>query len=238
MGKGWKNPIKTANSAKKGVKFSKLAKEIQMAAKLGGVDIETNARLRLAIDIAKAESCPKDTIQRAINKGAGLLQGEAQIEEILYEGFGPGKVGILVECQTDNRARTATDIRVIFNKNNGRIAEFGSITWMFDRVGLLKGFNTNTKLDIEEEAIKVGALDVEPFNVIGLGALFYTAPNELDIVRKTLINRGWIIEVMELSYKSKNMTEISDEEKITLTNLLKKLDDNEDSHRVYFTALL
>ena len=111
MGKGWKNPIKAANAAKKGMKFSKLAKEIQVAAKLGGADIEMNARLRMAVDAAKAESCPKDTIERAIKKGAGLLDGEAQPEEVLYEGFGPAQVGILVECQTDNRARTANSSR-------------------------------------------------------------------------------------------------------------------------------
>ncbi len=237
MGKGWKNPIKAANSAKKGMKFSKLAKEIQVASKLGGPDIDMNARLRMAVDAAKAESCPKDTIERAIKKGAGLLEGEAQPEEVLYEGFGPSQVGILVECQTDNRARTATDIKVAFNKNNGRIAEAGSIAWMFDRVGLLEGFNTNKEIDIEEEAIEAGASDVEPSEMeAGLGASFYTAPEELDIVRKALIARGWNIEVMELSYKAKNITDVSEEDKTLLAGLLEKLDDNEDSYRVYSTA--
>lgn len=237
MGKGWKNPIKAANAAKKGMRFSKLAKEIQVAAKLGGADIDMNARLRMAVDAAKAESCPKDTIERAIKKGAGLLEGEAQPEEVLYEGFGPAQVGILVECQTDNRARTATDIKVVFNKNNGRMAEAGSIAWMFERVGLLEGFHENRELDIEEEAIEAGASDIEPNEMeAGLGASFYTAPEELDIVRKALIERGWTIEVMELSYKSKNITETSDEDKALLGELLEKLDDNEDSYRVYSTA--
>jgi YebC/PmpR family DNA-binding regulatory protein len=237
MGKGWKNPIKAANAAKKGLRFSKLAKEIQVAAKLGGADIEMNARLRMAVDAAKAESCPKDTIDRAIKKGAGLLDGEAQPEEVLYEGFGPSQVGILVECQTDNRARTATDIKVIFNKNNGQMAESGSVSWMFDRVGLVEGFNTNQDLDIEEEAIEAGASDVEPLDSeAGLGASFYTAPEELDIVRKELVDRGWTIEVMELSYKAKTITEISDEEKEQLSELLEKLDDNDDSYRVYSSA--
>lgn len=237
MGKGWKNPIKAANSAKKGLRFSKLAKEIQVAAKLGGADPDMNARLRMAVDAAKAESCPKDTIERAIKKGAGLLDGEAQPEEVLYEGFGPAQVGILVECQTDNRARTATDIKVAFNKNNGRMAEAGSIAWMFDRVGLLEGFNTNQDLDIEEEAIEAGASDVESLeSEAGLGASFYTAPDELDVVRKALLDRGWTIEVMELSYKAKNITDISEEDKQLLSELLEKLDDNEDSYRVYSTA--
>lgn len=237
MGKGWKNPIKAANAAKKGMEFSKLAKEIQVAAKLGGPDPDMNSRLRLAVDAAKAKSCPKDTIEKAIKKGAGLLDGEAQPEEVLYEGFGPAQVGILVECQTDNRARTATDIKVAFNKNNGRLAEAGSIAWMFERVGLLEGFHTNRELDIEEEAIEAGASDVEALEMeAGLGASFNTAPDELDIVRKALIERGWTIEVMELSYRSKNTTDITEEDKALLAELLEKLDDNEDSFRVYSTV--
>ena len=237
MGKGWKNPIKAANAAKKGMEFSKLAKEIQVAAKLGGADPDMNSRLRLAIDAAKAKSCPKDTIEKAIKKGAGLLEGESQPEEVLYEGFGPAQAGILVECQTDNRARTATDIKVIFNKNKGRLAEAGSIAWMFERVGLLEGFHTNRDLDIEEEAIEAGASDVETLEMeAGLGASFYTAPDELDIVRKALIERGWTIEVMELSYRPKNTTDIGEEDRTDLADLLEKLDDNEDSFRVYSTV--
>lgn len=236
MGKGWKNPIKAANAAKKGLRFSKLAKEIQVAAKLGGGDPEMNARLKMAVDAAKAQSCPKDTIERAIKKGAGLLDGEAQLEEVTYEGFGPGKCGVLVECQTDNRARTNTDIKVAFNKNNGQMAESGSISWMFNRVGLIEGFNTDTSLDIEEEAIEAGAMEVEPLKVevdSALGASFYTETEDLDTVRKALVSRGWTVEVMELSYKPSNMADVTDEEKELLLLLLEKLDDNEDSFRVY-----
>jgi len=238
MGKGWKNPIKAANAAKKGLEFSKLAKEIQVAAKLGGPDPDMNSRLRLAVDAAKARSCPKDTIEKAINKGAGLLDGEAQPEEVLYEGFGPAQIGVLVECQTDNRARTATDIKVAFNKNNGSLADSGSVAWMFERVGLLEGFHTNKKIDIEEEAIEAGASEVEPLEMeAGLGASFYTVPEDLDIVRIALVERGWTIEVMELSYNAKTKTEdVSEEDKALLGELLEKLDDNEDSFRIYSTV--
>ena len=239
MGKGWKNPIKAANAAKKGLEFSKLAKEIQVAAKLGGADPEMNARLKMAVDAAKAKSCPKDTIERAIKKGAGLLDGEAQLEEVTYEGFGPGKCGVLVECQTDNRARTNTDIKVAFNKNNGQMAESGSVTWMFTRVGLIEGFNTDSSLDIEEEAIEAGANEVEPMETEvdgALGASFYTEPEDLDVVRKALVARGWTVEVMELSYKPNTYSDISEEEKSLLVELLEKLDDNEDSFRVYSTV--
>lgn len=239
MGKGWKNPIKAANAQKKGLRFSKLAKEIQVAAKLGGPDPEMNTRLKLAIDTAKAESCPKDTIERAIKKGAGLLEGEAQLEEVTYEGFGPGQCGILVECQTDNRARTNTDIKVAFNKNNGQMADAGAVNWMFTRVGLLEGFHSNKDIDIETEAIEAGAMEVEPLEVEvpdSQGASFYTEPEDLDKVRKDLVGRGWTIEVMELSYTPNNTTELNDEEKKLLEELLEKLDDNEDSYRVYSTV--
>ena len=241
MGKGWKNPIKAANAQKKGLRFSKLAKEIQVAAKLGGADPEMNARLKMAVDVAKSESCPKDTIERAIKKGAGLLDDEAQLEGVIYEGFGPGKCGVMVECQTDNRARTNTDIKVAFNKNNGQMAESGAVSWMFNRVGLIEGFNTNDSLDIEEEAIEVGAMEVESLatKVDGaLGASFYTEPEDLDNVRKALLERGWAVEVMELSYKPNIYSKITGEEKELLLDLLGKLDDNEDSFRVYFTVNL
>ncbi len=236
MGKGWKNPIKAANAAKKGQMFSKLAKEVQVAAKLGGADPDMNARLRLAIDTARAQSCPKDTIERAIKKGAGLLEGEAQPEEVLYEGYGPAQVGVLVECLTDNRARTAPYVKAVFHKSGGRIGESGSVAWMFDRVGLIEGY-IDKDCDIEEEAIEAGAEDVEASDSeIGKGASFYTAPEELDNVRKALLARGWHVEVMELSYKSKNTTDVSDDEKAQVAELLEKLDELEDSFRVYSTA--
>jgi len=241
MGKGWKNPIKAANAQKKGLRFSKLAKEIQVAAKLGGADPEMNARLKMAVEAAKAESCPKDTIERAIKKGAGLLEGEAQLEEVTYEGFGPGQCGVLVECQTDNRARTNTDIKVAFNKNNGQMAESGAVSWMFTRVGLIEGFHTDSSVDIEEEAIEAGAMEVESLSVEvdgAKGASFYTEPEDLDKVRKALVERGWTVEVMELSYKPNNYNEIIEDEKALLLDLLEKLDDNEDSYRVYSTVEL
>ena len=123
MGKSWKNPFKQANAAKKGAQISKLAKEISIAAKLGGGDPDSNSRLRLAINTARAESVPKDTIERAIKKGTGQLDDGKTIDEVMYEGYGPHQVGVLVECQTDNRARTAPDIRFLFKKHNGQMGE-------------------------------------------------------------------------------------------------------------------
>ena len=139
MGKGWKNPLMAANAAKKGAKFTKLAREIQVAAKLGGPDPNSNSRLRIAVDAAREEMCPKDTIERAIKKGAGLLDDGSSIEEAVYEGYAPHKVGMIVECQTDNRTRTIADVRNIFNKNGGHLGEQGSVAWMFDRISLVEG---------------------------------------------------------------------------------------------------
>src|SRR5690606_35694779 len=117
MGKSWKNPFKEAKAQQKGQIFTKLAREISVAAKMGGPDPEGNSRLKLAIAAAKAQSCPKDTIERAIKKGAGLLDDGSQIEELTYEGLGPFGVGIIVECQTDNKNRTVGDLRTIFRKH-------------------------------------------------------------------------------------------------------------------------
>ncbi len=122
MGKGWKNPIKAANAAKKGAVITKVAREIQVAAKMGGPDPKFNARLRMAIDAAKKVACPNDTIDRAIKKGSGQLEGSL-IEEIMYEGFGPHGVGVMVECQTDNRNRTAPEVRLMFKSNITNLGE-------------------------------------------------------------------------------------------------------------------
>ena len=176
MGKGWKQAGIAANSAKKGAIFTKLAREIQVAAKLGGPDPNANSRLRMAIDAAREESCPKDTIERAIKKGAGLLDDGAQIEELSYEGYGPHKVGIIVECQTDNRNRTASEIRNIFNKNGGALGAEGSVMWMFDRVAMLEASKTGVN-DPEEDAIEAGAGEVERLE--GDKCLFYGAPEDL-----------------------------------------------------------
>ena len=234
MGKSWKNPHKVAAAAKKGAIISKLAKEISVAAKLGGGDPEANSRLRLAIDSARAESVPKDTIERAIKKGTGQLDDGKVIEEVMYEGYGPHQVGVLVECQTDNRARTAPDIRFIFKKHDGQMGEQGSVAWMFDRVGLVEGKVSEGKtVDPEEEAIEAGANEVESSEGI---SSFYCDPEDLDSVQKALQERGWEITTCELSYKAKNKTEnLTEEQKTEVYEFLDALDDNEDTSRIHST---
>ncbi|MCB0390881.1 MAG: YebC/PmpR family DNA-binding transcriptional regulator [Bdellovibrionales bacterium] len=236
MGKGWKNPHKTAKAQKKGQIFTKLAREIQIAAKLGGGDPEGNSRLKMAINAARAQSCPKDTIERAIKKGTGELDGGI-IEELTYEGYGPHGVGVLVECQTDNRNRTASEIRAVFNKNGGNMGESGCVAWMFARASLIEGLK-NDVADPEEEAIEVSANDVEK-NEEENSYSFYGAPEDLDSIRTALQERGWDITTAELSYIPTNITENLNTEQINeISKLLEALEDNDDSHRVYATINL
>ena len=232
MGKGWKSAGISANAQKKGAVFTKLAREIQVAAKLGGPDPKANSRLKLAIDAAKEKSCPNDTIDRAIKKGAGLLDEGNIIEEALYEGFSPHKVGILVECQSDNKHRTAADIRNIFNKNDGHMGEPGSVSWMFDRVCLVEGTYLKGKPeDPEVEAIEAGANEVSD-NEDGTYS-FIGATEDLKNIQDALTTRGWKITTAELSYKAKNMTELSAEQKKEVLEFIHLLDENDDTHRIH-----
>ncbi|MCB0361401.1 MAG: YebC/PmpR family DNA-binding transcriptional regulator [Bdellovibrionales bacterium] len=232
MGKSWKNPAKVAIAAKKGALFTKLAREIAVAARLGGPDPNYNARLSLAIEQAKTQSCPKDTIERAIRKGSGQDADSAQYEETLYEGYGPHNVGVLVECQTDNKNRTVTEIRNLFRKNNGSMGESGSVAWMFDRICLIEGSKTDLG-DIEEEAIEAGANEVEGNSEEGFS--FYGAPEDLENIRSALQSRGWEIRTAELSFKAKNYTELNEAQLEEVSILLEALEENEDSHRVHAT---
>lgn len=229
MGKGWKAPIKAANAAKKGLVFTKLAREIQVAAK-GGADPAMNNRLRVAIEAAKKQSCPNDTIDRAIKKGAGLLEG-AIVEELTYEGYGPHGVGVIVECQTDNKHRTAPEIRNCFKKHNGNMGESGSVAWMFSHVGLIEGTKAGD-FDPEEEAIEAGANEVEKAEE---GYSFLTNLDDLAEVRTNLEKRGWKITAAEPSFKANNITELNDAQKKDVEEFLNALDDMDDTHRVHAT---
>lgn len=232
MGKGWKKAGKLEAAQKKGAVFTKLAREIQVAAKLGGGDPGANSRLKLAIEAAKEESVPKDTIERAIKKGTGQLDEGNQIEEIVYEGYGPHGVGIIVECQTDNRTRTVSEMRNLFKSHGGNLGESGAVSWMFERVCLIQGKKANVG-DPDEEAIEAGANEVEN-NEDGTYS-FYGAPEDLNAIRTALQGRGWEISVAELSFKAKEQTQISDDQKKEVFELLEELEDNDDSHRVHAT---
>lgn len=232
MGKGWKAAGKTENAQKKGMLFTKLAREISVASKAGGPDPAMNARLRLAVEAAKKVSCPNDTIERAIKKGAGLLDDGKIIEELTYEGYGPHGVGVIVECQTDNKHRTAPEMRSVFKKHGGNLGETNSVAWMFARVGAVEASKAG-KFDIDEEAIEAGADDVSD-NEDGTFE-FFTSVENLDTLTKALAARGWNINSSALSYRATNITEITDEQRKEVEEFLNALDDMDDTHKVYAT---
>lgn len=230
MGAQWKNANKAAAAAKKGSIITKIAKEIQVASRMGGTDPAYNARLRLALEHAKKNSVPNDTIDRAIKKGAGLLEGQA-IEEITYEGYGPHGIGVIVECQSDNRNRTAPDMRHLFKSHGGNLGETGSVMWMFQRISLIEATKTGS-FDPEEEAIEVGANEVEKSEN---GYEFYGAAEDLASIQAALQGRGWKVTAAELSYKPSNITELSETQMKEVQEFLQELENNDDTHRVYAT---
>jgi YebC/PmpR family DNA-binding regulatory protein len=236
MGAQWKHAGRVGNANKKGAVVGKMAKEIAVAAKLGGPDPAGNARLRAAVEAAKKQSVPRDTIERAIKKGAGLLDEAVNYETVLYEGFAPNKVPVIVECLTDNKNRTAADVRVLFRK--GQLGSVGSVGWMFDRLGVIEATHPDKSLDRESVAIEAGAQNVEPLEASEvaenqIGARFFTDPTDLDAVNKFLSAAGWTVTLSELSYLAKNYVELSDEQKKETVDFLGALDDHDDVHRLY-----
>lgn len=236
MGAQWKHAGRVDTAAKRGRIFGKLAKEIAVAARLGDPNPESNARLRAAVEAARKQSVPRDTIERAIKKGAGLLDETVNYETVVYEGFAPHKVPVIVECLTDNKNRTASDIRTLFRK--GQLGSMGSVGWMFDRLGVVEATNKTANLDIEGAAIEAGAQEVEPLEGAEVeagqtGARFYTEPGDLDSVNKQLTEAGWVVTLSELSYRAKNGTELAQDARKEVEQFLGEIDDNDDVHRVY-----
>jgi YebC/PmpR family DNA-binding regulatory protein len=233
MGAQWKHAGRTANAAKRGAMISKMIKEIIVAAKSGDPTPEGNARLRAAIESAKKQSVPRDNIDRALKRAQGLLD-PVNYETVLYEGFAPHNVAVIVECLTENKNRTAADVRVLFRK--GQLGSIGAVGWMFDRMGLIEGTHADKTLDIEGVAIEAGAQNVEPLEEVTagqVGARFFCDPKDLDAVTKFLTANGWVTTMTELSYVAKNNSELNEEQQKEVTEFLSALDDNDDVHRLY-----
>jgi YebC/PmpR family DNA-binding regulatory protein len=209
--------------------FSKLSRDITLAAKQGLPDPAANAKLRLAIVAAKSESMPRDSIERAIKKGAA---GEADnLEEIRYEGFGPGGVGIIVEVLTDNRNRAAANVRTIFGKNGGNLGESGSVSFMFDRVGQIAYPPAAGSEDkVMEAAIEAGAQDVESGEE---GHLIFTAFEDLGEVIEALEAALGTPKGTGIVWKPKSGNPVSNDDAATLMKLLDALDDDDDVSNVY-----
>ncbi len=189
MGAQWKTKIKETTAAAKGRIFTKLAKEIMVAAR-AGADPEMNSKLRMSIDQAKKASMPKDTIERAIKKGAGLLDDGVTFEKVIYEGFAPHRVPVIVECLTDNVNRTVTNIRILFRK--GQLGNSGSVAWDFDYLGMIEATPAAAGADAETAAIEAGASDLEPAE--NGATLFLTAPSDLDAVSRALPAHGFTVQ--------------------------------------------
>ena len=209
--------------------FSKLSREITVAAKTGLPDPNMNSRLRLAVANAKAESMPKDVIDRAIKKGAGG-EGESY-EEIRYEGFGPGGVGVIVEVMTDNRNRAASNVRSIFSKNGGNLGETGAVSFMFDRVGqIVYPASAGSEEAIMEAAIEAGAEDVESDEETHT---VYTAFEQLSEVAAALEKALGEAKSTAITWRPKTLTPISGDPAATLMKLIDALDDDDDVQNVY-----
>lgn len=236
MGAQWKHAGRISNSSKRGALISKLVKEITVAAKVGDSNPDNNPRLRAAVEAAKKASVPRDNIERAIKKGAGLLDEQVQYETISYEGFAPHRVPVIVECLTENKNRTAADIRVLFRK--AQLGAMGSVTWMFDRHGVVEATVGKAGVDIEGAAIEAGAQNVEPLESEEVsaghtGARFFCEPTDLDAVSKALSQSGWTVTRSELSYQAKSFVELPEDQKKEVVEFLNSVDEHDDVHRVY-----
>ncbi|MEI6085447.1 MAG: YebC/PmpR family DNA-binding transcriptional regulator [Verrucomicrobiota bacterium] len=234
MGAQWKQKGRESSALKRGQLFGKLAKEIIVAAKLGGADPDLNARLFVAVESAKKQSVPRDTIERAIKKGAGLTGEAVNFELVTYEGFAPHKVPLVVECLTDNRNRTAPEIRQLFK--DGQFGAPGSVMWMFDHIGLVEAHIAGANIDLEGVAIEAGAQNVEPLADVPageVGAHFICDRVDLDAVTKFLKKAGWSVTTSEMSYLAKNAVEVSEAHKAEVTEFINAIDEHDDVHRIY-----
>ena len=229
MGAQWKHAGRVAAGNAKGKVFSKLAKEIIIAAK-NGADLASNARLRMAVEAAKKVSMTRDTIERSIKRGAGLLDEQVQFETVTYEGFAPHRVPVIVECLTENRNRTATSVRVLFRK--GQLGNSGSVSWDFNNLGIVDATPEAGAADAETAAIEAGAQDFEPGEDEGV-TRFYSEPADLDVVQKGLTAQRWTVGSAFIGWKAKNPVTLDDAARAEVVAFLEALDDDDDVQRLY-----
>lgn len=235
MGRQWLQKNREINAAKRGKLFTKLVREISVAAKSGTPDPTMNGRLAVAVENARKQSVPNDTIARAIKKGSGTTGEAVELALVTYEGFAPHKVPVIVECLTDNRNRTAPDMRGLF-----RDGQLGSkVMFLFDHVGIIEATREGAGFDIEGAAIEAGAQNVEPLEKVPedhTGARFFTDRSDLDAVTGTLRGAGWSVTTSEMGYVPKDFVELAPEHRKDVEDFLEAIDDHDDVHRIY-TAL-
>lgn len=226
---------KGRQDAKRGKIFTRLIKEITVAARMGGGDASANPRLRVAIDKAKAESMPKDNIENAVKRGAGLLDG-VNYEEIRYEGYGIGGAAVIVDCLTDNKQRAVADVRHAFSKFGGNLGTDGSVAFMFKHCGTLLFAPGTSEDKVMEAALDAGAEDVISNDDGSIEVI--TAPNEFTAVKEVLENAGLKATFGEVTMKASTETVFTGEEAVKMQKLLDALDDLDDVQDVYTSALI
>jgi YebC/PmpR family DNA-binding regulatory protein len=232
MGAQWKAKGKELAANARGRIFGKLSKDIMLAAR-SGADPSANSRLRLLVEQARKASMPKETLDRAIKKGAGLTGEVINFEHVIYEGFAPHRVAVMVECLTDNVNRTAPEMRVLFRK--GQLGTSGSVSWDFDHVGMIEAEPAAAGADAELAAIEAGAQDFEPGDEEGTTA-FLTDPADLDLVSRALPAHGFTVLSAKLGYKAKNPVDpssLSAEQLEEVEAFLAAIDANDDVQNVF-----
>ena len=224
---------KGAQDKKRAKIFTKLIREITVAARIGGGDLTANPRLRLAIDKAKSQSMPKDNIDRAIKKGLGNIEGE-DYQEIRYEGYGPGGAAIIVDCMTDNKNRTVAAVRHAFSKYGGNLGSDGSVEYMFDQIGLLTYENISNEENFFDIALE---LDVEDINTDDDKYIeIITSPLNLEKVSNILQKKGFQPKNSEITIHAKNTTLLNLNQANSMIKLLEMLDDIDDVQNVFSNA--
>ena len=232
MGAQWKAKHKDLAANARGRIFGKLSKDIMLAAR-SGADPASNARLRLVVEQARKVSMPKETLERAIKKGAGLTGEAVNFEHMIYEGFAPHRVAVMVECLTDNVNHTAPEMRVLFRK--GQLGTAGSVAWDFDHLGMIEAEPAVAGADPDMAAIEAGAQDLEPGDEDGT-TLFLTDPADLDLVSRALPAQGFKVLSAKLGYKAKNPVDpasLSPEQLEEVEAFLAAIDNNDDVQQVF-----
>jgi YebC/PmpR family DNA-binding regulatory protein len=239
MGRQWLQAKREVAGLKKGQMVGKLVKEMMVAAKLGGPDPDGNPRLFAAVEKARKQSVSRDVIERAIKKGAGIGDEKLVLEHVVFEGYTPHKVPVIVEVMTDNNNRTAPELRLLFKK--GQLGAPGSNKFLFDHVGLVEAHHPDASTDLETAAIEAGANEVEPLSheqnddiPAGVaGARFITDRAATGAVSKWLAQNGWTVVTSELGYIAKNFPDLTEQQRAEVGEFLHALDEHDDVHRVW-----
>lgn len=239
MGRQWLHAKREVANLKKGQVVGKLVKEIMVAAKQGGPDVEGNARLFAVVEKARKASVTRDVIEKAIKKGAGIGDEKLVLEHIVFEGYAPHKVPVIVEVLTDNNNRTAPEIRVLFKR--GQLGTAGSNKFLFDHVGIVEAHHADPASDLEAAAIEAGANDFVTLTAAendeipdgAAGARFLTERTATAAVSKWLSQNGWTVVTSELGYVAKQIPTLDDAQRAEAGEFLQALEDHDDVHRVW-----